>query len=75
MQISQDLRLAAAKSQDESGNFSQGSSLENRYPGAKSSAEPKDLLDRTGGMPMDGPPVQDVLGKLMNLKLPYMALR
>lgn len=60
MQISQDLRLAAATSQDESENSSQGTSLENRYPGAKSSSKPQDLLDRTGGMPMDVPPVPDI---------------
>ncbi len=59
MQLSQDIRLAAAASQDTSENSSQGTSLENRYPGAKSSSKPKDLLDRTGGMPMGTRPVQD----------------
>ena len=59
MQKSWDLRLAAAKSQDESGNSSPDASLEDRYPGSKSSAKPKDLLNRTGGMPMDKPPVLD----------------
>ncbi len=59
MHVSQDVRLAAAASQDESESSSQGTSLENRYPGAKSSSKPKDLLDRTGGMPMDVRPLQD----------------
>ncbi len=52
MQLSQDIRLAAAASQEKSGTSLQRSPLENRYPGAKSSSKPKDLLDRTGGMPM-----------------------
>ena len=59
MQLSQNLRFAAAASQDESESSSQGNSLDNRYPGAKSSSKPKDLLDRTGGMPMGTRPVQD----------------
>ena len=41
------------------GTSTQGTSLENRYPGAKPSTNPKDLLDRTGGMPMDSPPLLD----------------
>lgn len=45
---------------DEAGNSAYGPSLENRFPGAKSSAKPKDLLDRTGGMPMTVPPVLDI---------------
>ena len=56
MDVSQDVRLAAATFQKASESSSQGTSLENRYPGAKSSAKPRDLLDRTGGMPMDAPP-------------------
>ncbi len=36
------------------------SGVESRFPGAKSEAKPKDLLERTGGMPMDVPPALDI---------------
>ena len=54
---SQDLHLTAPTSQVAVENSTNDLSLENRHPGAKSSANPKDLLDRTGGMPMSIPPV------------------
>ena len=37
-----------------------GKSLENRFPGAKSTTQPKDMINRTGGMPMGVPPMSDV---------------
>ncbi len=56
-QKSQDLHLTAPTTQVAVENSTDDLSLENRHPGAKSSANPKDLLDRTGGMPMGIPPV------------------
>ena len=56
-QKSQDFHLTAPTTQVAVENSTDGLSLENRHPGAKSSANPKDLLDRTGGMPMGIPPV------------------
>ena len=37
-----------------------GRLVDSRFPGAESPAKPKDLIDRTGGMPMDVPEVSDL---------------
>ena len=49
-------RLFAENTKDSEGN----SQLENRFPGAAIKSHPTDLLDRTGGMPMEVPPELDL---------------